>query len=151
MIGYLIGAAALVRTEPHGSIAPAALHAQTEAGLAASIRAAVIDFEGSQLAQLSQLVLLAPGWGAQRFAAAITVPLVGRGACSLAEVMAHLARAADARVVHVFARWTPDEALVAALERFGVEVVAHPLESILQSALVSGQTYTRWPATLRAA
>ena len=151
MNGYVIGAGALLRTEPHASIAAAALHAQTDPSIAAGVKAAIIDFEGSARAGLSQVLIVAAGWSARRFDAEVTLPLLRRGACSLADVLTLLAQATRSREIHLFARWLPDEGLVAGLERSGVEVVAHPLETIAQAALISGASFSRWPPAVCAA
>lgn len=78
-------------------------------------------------------------------------PLLARGECTLADVIAIVARAAQTAEVHLFARWLPEEILTAALRREGVTLVAHPIESIRQAALICGQDYIRWPSPLRAA
>ncbi len=151
MNGYVIGAGALLRTEPRSGIAAAALHAQTDPGIAECVKAAIVDFEASSSADLSQVLVLAAGWSARRFESEVTLPLLSYGECSLLDVLALLAKATGSSEIHVFARWLPDEQLVAALARFGVEVVAHPLEAIAQAALISGASYARWPYVVRAA
>ncbi|HUZ49463.1 MAG TPA: hypothetical protein VMW12_06955 [Candidatus Dormibacteraeota bacterium] len=151
MNGYVIGAGALLRTEPRSGIAAAALHAQTDPGIAAGVKAAIVDFEASSSEELSQVLIVAAGWSARRFESEVTLPLLNYGECSLLDVLALLAKATGSSDVHIFARWLPDEELVAALARCGVEVVAHPLEAIAQAALISGASYTRWPQVVRAA
>ncbi|MHB8146579.1 MAG: hypothetical protein ACYDGM_04865 [Vulcanimicrobiaceae bacterium] len=147
----MIGAGALLRAEPRGSIAAASLHAQTDPSIAASVRAAIIDFEGSAGAELSQILIVAAGWSARRFEAEVTAPLLRYRACTLADILRLLATATSSREIHVFARWLPDETLVATLDRSGIEVIAHPLEAIAQAALVSGASFSRWLATVCAA
>jgi hypothetical protein len=53
--------------------------------------------------------------------------------------------------VHLFARWSPEAAMSAGLAIAGVRLVTHPLESIEQAALVSGQRLSRWRSPFRAA
>jgi hypothetical protein len=45
----------------------------------------------------------------------------------------------------------PDAAMSAELAASGVGLVTHPLESIEQAALVSGQRFSRWQSPFRAA
>jgi len=142
---YFIGAGALLEAGPSGSIAAAALHAQTEAGLAASVKAAVIDFEATRLAELSRLLVVAAGWSVPRFRSEVVVRLLAQHECTLADVMAVLAEAAGTCEVHVFARWLPDDETLQTLEKRGICVASHPLEAIGQAALVCGQRVGRWP------
>ncbi|HTU70759.1 MAG TPA: hypothetical protein VMF11_10630 [Candidatus Baltobacteraceae bacterium] len=148
---YLIGAGAILTAGPQASIAGATLHAQTDAALAPTVRAALFDFESPGMLELTKVVLVAAGWNAARVRAELVAPLLARRECTLADVIAALAQAARTGEVHVFARWLPDEALVRALRPAGVKLVSHPLESIRQAALISGQSYARWPSPLRAA
>lgn len=151
MNDYVIGAGAILTAGPKASIAAAALHAQTESSLAPAVKAAVVDFESSSLDDLSRLIVLAPGWNASRVRREIVAPLIARNECTLADVLSTLALACGSAEVHLFARWLPDETMMDTLGRNGVAVVSHPLEAIRQAALVSGQTYSRWPTPLRAA
>jgi hypothetical protein len=148
---YLIGAGAVLTAGPRSSIAGATLHAQTVPHLAAEVEAAVIDFEASHSAELSRVVIVAAGWGGSRFSASVIRPLLARRECTLADVMGVLAHATKAREVHLFARWSPDAALAADLAAAGIQLVTHPLESIEQAALVSGQRFSRWQSPFRAA
>jgi hypothetical protein len=151
MEDYLIGAGAVLKAGPPASIAPAALHAQTERCLAARVGAALIDFESADLRDLSQVLIVAAGWSGPRFQSEVVQALLARRECTLAEVIAILAEATGVREVHLFAHWRLDGASVAELERGAVRVVAHPLGAIDQAALVSGQRLVRWPAAFRAA
>ncbi|MGC2129282.1 MAG: hypothetical protein WA629_04200 [Candidatus Aquilonibacter sp.] len=151
MNDYVIGCGAVLTAGPNASIAGATLHAQTDSALAASVRAALVDFESSSCSELTKVVVLATGWNAARVRADLVSPLLARECCTLADILAQLARAAQISEVHLFARWLPDEVLTAALEREGVILVVHPLESIRQAALICGQNYSRWPSPLRAA
>ena len=45
----------------------------------------------------------------------------------------------------------PGAAMADDLRRRGVSLVAHPLETIDQAALVTGQRFARWKSALRAA
>jgi len=148
---YLIGAGAVLTAGPAASIAGASLHAQTDPGLAPQITAAVVDFEAGRTAELSRILIVAAGWTAARFDAEIVRPLLSRGECTVADVFAELARGTGAAVIHLFARWSPDEALSLELQRRGVAIVAHPLETIHQAALVSGTRLSRWRSPFRAA
>lgn len=142
---YFIGAGALLTAGPSASIAGATLHAQTEAGLAARVKAAVIDFESTRLAELSRVLVVAAGWSRPRFRSEVAERLLADRECTLAEVMAVLAEAAGTHEIHVFAHWQPDSETLRALENRGICVVAHPLEAIGQAALVCGQRVGRWP------
>jgi len=142
---YFIGSGALLTAGPSGSIAGAALHAQTEAGLAARVQAAVIDFEATRLDELSHILIVAAGWSRPRFRDEVVARLLTDHECTLADVMAVLAEAAGTHEIHVFARWVPDDQTLEALDKRGIRVLAHPLESIGQAALVCGQRVGRWP------
>ncbi|MBV8491216.1 MAG: hypothetical protein JO199_11870 [Candidatus Eremiobacteraeota bacterium] len=146
---YLIGAGAVLTAGPSASISGATLHAETDGEL--RVRAAMVDFEGGSATELSQIVILAAGWRSSQFQQEVVQPLLARGECSLVDVLDLLARATRAEEVHLFARWLPDEAMLGGLARRGVRVVAHPLETIGQAALVSGQRFCRWKAPFRAA
>lgn len=148
---YVIGAGALLQAGPAATATPATLHAQADAAIAGCIQAALVDFEGAQLDDRSRLLILAPGFTPQRFNDAVVSPLLAQRECSLADVLVTTAHAACATEVHIFARWLPDEALIAALDAHAISVVAHPLETISQAALVTGQSYRRWRSPLRAA
>ncbi|HEY4433078.1 MAG TPA: hypothetical protein VGM99_01645 [Candidatus Cybelea sp.] len=151
MSEYLIGAGAVLAAGPESSLTRASLHAQTDPHVAANIGAAVIDFEASVPDELSRIVIVAAGWSGIRFETEIVRPLLARRECTAADVMVELARATASRAVHLFARWLPDAAMDAVLSAAGIEVICHPVEAIRQAALVSGQRYSRWPASLRAA
>jgi len=151
MNDYVIGAGAVLTAGPEAGIAGATLHAQTDAALAAGVRAAVVDFESTRAADLSKIVVIAAGWNAARVRAALIEPLLARGACTFADVLTLLANGAQTREIHLFARWLPDEVLSAALAREGISLVVHPLESIRQAALICGQSFSRWPHPMRAA
>jgi len=151
MSEYLIGAGAVLTAGAAASITGATLHAQTDSPAADEIRAAVIDFEAGSPHELSRIVLVAAGWSPSRFESAVIQPLLGRGECTLADVMERLAAATDARELHLFARWMPDTNLAAALREKGVALVGHPIEAIEQAALVSGQRLNRWRSPFRAA
>lgn len=151
MDGYLIGAGAVLKAGPTASIAPAALHAQADPCLISEIGAALLDFESTDVSELSRVLIVAAGWSAPRFAAEVVRPLLERRECTLADVIAMLAEATGLREVHLFAHWRLEEVTLAELRERGVRVVAHPLEAIDQAALVSGQRLVRWPAAFRAA
>lgn len=151
MNDYVIGAGAVLTTGDAGTITGATLHAQTDPAIAAQVRAAIVDFESSDLASLSKIVILATGWNARRFESSVVSRLVSRESHSLADVISILADAAGTRELHLFARWYPDDVMSAALRRAQITVVAHPLEAIECAALISGQRCTRWPSPLRAA
>ena len=151
MNDYVIGSGAVLTAGPNASIAGATLHAQTDAAIAASVRAAVVDFQSRSANELTKVVMLATGWSPARVKAELVAPLRSRRVCTLADVIAVLAAAAQTAEVHLFARWLPDDALTAALRREGVTLVVHPIETIRQAALICGQQYVRWPLPLRAA
>jgi hypothetical protein len=151
MNDYLIGGGAVLTAGPAATIAAATLHAETEPGLAQTVEAAVVDFEGSSPSELSRIVILAAGWPSARFEREVTAPLLGRHECNLGDVVEALARAAGVREVHLFARWLPDSQLSTDLARRSIRLVAHPLQAIGQAALVSGQRVSRWRSPIRAA
>ncbi|MGA8476060.1 MAG: hypothetical protein WB681_13495 [Candidatus Cybelea sp.] len=142
---YFIGAGALLTAGPAASIAGATLHARTEAGLAACVKAAVIDFEAVRLGEASHVLIVAAGWSGSRFRNEVVCRLLSQRECGLADVIAILAQAAGTEEVHVFAHWLLDEESVAELDRRGIGVISHPLEAIGQAALVCGQRVGRWP------
>jgi hypothetical protein len=151
MSEYLIGAGAVLAAGPESSITRAVLHAQTDPHLAANVGAAVIDFEASSCDDLSRIVIVAAGWSGARFEAEVVRPLLARRECTAAGVMIELARATGSSVVHLFARWLPDGPMADAVAAAGIELVCHPVESIRQAALVSGQRLSHWPVPMRAA
>ena len=148
---YLIGAGAVLTAGPESSISRATLHAQTDARLAAQVKAAVIDFEATAPQELSRIVIVAAGWARGPFESQVISKLLDRRECSLGAVIALLAQAAGTPEVHLFARWLPEAGTMAELEASNVRLVVHPLESIAQVALVSGQQFRRWRPTFRAA
>ena len=151
MNDYVIGSGAVLTAGPTSSIAGATLHAQTDPAIASRVKAALVDFESTASSELSKVVIVGTGWTAARVATELVGPLLARQSATLTDVIALLARACDAPEFHLFARWLPDEMMTAALRRAGVTVVAHPLEAIQRAALISGQSYSRWPSPLRAA
>ena len=127
------------------------LHAQADAQLVSLVRAAIIDFESGETCDLSRIIAIGARWKPAQVRESFIEPLVTRGDCSLADVIATLAKGTGSKEVHVFARWFPDEILSAALRRDGIALIAHPLESIHAAALVSGQSFARLTAPVRAA
>jgi len=141
---YLIGAGAILTAGPDASIARATIHAQTDPLLAAGVKAAVIDFESVSPIELSRIVIMLAGSNASQFRDSVVQPLLRRRQCSLADIVSQLALAGETSEVHVFARWAPDRELTAGAQAAGVQLVTHPLDSIEQAALVSGQRWSRW-------
>ena len=66
MNDYVIGSGAVLTAGPNASIAAATLHAQTDAAIAAGVRAALVDFESRSPSELSKLVVFATGWNGAR-------------------------------------------------------------------------------------
>lgn len=151
MSEYLIGSGAILTAGPNSTITGATLHAQTDPYLAPRVEAAVIDFEGVSDRELSRIVIVATGWSRPKFEAEVIRSLLACAECSLADVIGTLRGATGAREIHLFARWSPDRPLLDELARKGVRLVAHPLETLDQAALVSGQRLTRWQPQFRAA
>ena len=151
MNDYVIGSGAIFSAGPSAGVSAASLHAKTDPALASTVKAALVDFESDNASALSQVLVLATGWNARRFEAQVVHPLMRQGECSLVDILALLAHRAETDEVHVFARWFPDDVMVAALKKRGIGVVAHPLETIEQAALISGQRFSRWQPPLRAA
>ncbi|MFN2449453.1 MAG: hypothetical protein ABR508_06650, partial [Candidatus Baltobacteraceae bacterium] len=77
------------------------------------------------------------------FRESVEAPLRAQGDCSLADVLTTLAAAAGCAEVHVFSHWLPDEATCAQVRTAGVALVAHPLETIREASVVSGQRRRR--------
>jgi hypothetical protein len=148
---YFIGAGALLTAGPAATIRGASLHAQPGAALARQISAALIDFESAGPDELSRLLIVAAGWTGSRFHAEVVARLLALGECGLSDVIAALADAVQTREIHLFARWSPDQATLASLEKSGIRIRSHPLETLGQAALVSGQRVERWGAPVRAA
>jgi hypothetical protein len=151
MNDYFIGSGALLTAGPAGSIAAATLHAQTDPAIAGQVQAALVDFESTRATEISKVLLVGAGWTAGRVAVEWIQPLLEQRSCTLVDVFEFAGSSSANREVHLFAHWLPDEVMTAALGRSGVTVVAHPLEAIRQAALISGQSYVRWPSPLRAA
>lgn len=151
MNDYVIGAGAVLTAGPSASIAGATLHMQVDPLLAPTVRAALVDFESSGKGELTKVVVVAAGWNARRVQHDLVAPLLARGECTLSDLLVALGQAAGTRDVHVFARWLVDDLTGASATRAGVTLVSHPLESVRQAALISGQTFSRWPSPLRAA
>jgi hypothetical protein len=143
---YMIGAGAILESGEQGSITPATLHAHVDPLLAGRIQVAAVDFEGNDARSLKRLLVLAQGWDAARFRAGVSDKLREQRHCTLADVLGTLANAGGTAEVHLFAHWLPDEETCAQLRRAGVDIVAHPLESILAASVVTGQRYKRWRA-----
>jgi hypothetical protein len=139
MYPYFIGSGVLLEAGPNPSAVPATLHAQTDALLAASVRAAAVDFEGVGQAELARLLVVAAGWTSSAFERVVMAPLQARGAASLADVLGALALAAGDGTVHLFSGWFPEPSLVETLAARGVTLIAHPLASIERAALITGQ------------
>lgn len=143
---YIIGAGAILETGENGSITPATLHAHVDEALAARVKAAAIDFEGASPTALRRLLLIAPGWNAAAFRSGVTDRLRSRQTCTLADVLAALAQAAGTAEVHMFSHWLPDGQTCAELCEHGIDVIAHPLETIDAASVVAGQRNHRWRA-----
>jgi hypothetical protein len=143
MNDYIIGSGAILVPGPEGFMTPATLHAQADPLLAGVVQAAAFDFEGSETS-LQRLLVVAAGWTAGAFERRIAARLRARGEASLADVLAMLAAEVGTRVVHVFARWLPDQTTLEAASRLGVTIVAHPLEAVERVSLVSGTRRLKW-------
>jgi hypothetical protein len=146
MDDYIIGSGAVLSSGPKASIRAAALHAQTDPALAASVGAVAVDFESARQAELSQLLLVAVGWDAKRFESDVVRLLLGLGTATTADVLIALARATGQSRVDLFAGWAPDELLTKTLSQRGIALMAHPLEAIASAALITSQRYLRWPS-----
>ena len=141
---YLIGAGALLTAGPSATIRGATLHAQPGFELAHQVAAAVVDLDSAGPAELSRLLVVAAGWSGPRFHREVVSELLAQRECGLNDVIELLAAAVETDEIHLFARWEPDAAMTAALQRKGVRVVPHPLEALGQASLVSGQRIERW-------
>lgn len=143
---YIIGAGAILETGEGGSITPASLHAQVDPALAQRVAVAAVDFEGTSAASMHRLVVIAQGWNVGRFRTVVSERLREQRVCTLADVLRTLGEQAQAREVHLFSHWLPDEQTCEALALHGLELVSHPLESIRAASLIAGQRCRRWAA-----
>ena len=143
---YIIGAGAILESGEDATITPATLHARVDPVVAHRVRVLAIDLEGTSESAIARLLVFAAGWDSARFRAGVTDPLRGKGDCNLADVLEVLASASGAPEVHIFAHWLPSEETCRDLRARGVEVIAHPLETIEAASLVSGQRHRRWHA-----
>ncbi|MBV8148081.1 MAG: hypothetical protein JO092_03205 [Candidatus Eremiobacteraeota bacterium] len=141
---YFIGAGALLTAGPAASIAGAALHAQPAGGLGGQMQAAVVDFEGTEVSDLSRLLVVAGGWSGPRFQREVVRRLLMLGECDLGDVLSTLAEGVGATELHLFANWVPDAKTTEKLAQAGVRLQHHPLDALGQAALVSGQRVARW-------
>ncbi|HEY8320330.1 MAG TPA: hypothetical protein VIG46_00885 [Candidatus Baltobacteraceae bacterium] len=139
MYPYFIGSGVLLEAGANAGSVPATLHAQTDAALAASVRAAAVDFEGVGQAEVARLLVVASGWTSSAVERTVMAPLRARGTATLADVLAALALAAGDGTVHLFSGWLPGPDLVEALAARAVTVIAHPLASFERAALITGQ------------
>lgn len=148
---YLIGAGAILTAGPAATVRSATLHAQTDKALARQVRAALVDFEATSADELSRVLLVAAGWSSSRFHNEVIAPLMERRECALADVLAALAQAVGTAEIHLFARWLAPADVAQALDRLGITLICHPLESIGQASLVCGQRVQKWSPPVRAA
>lgn len=139
---YVIGSGAILEAGPQSGITPAALHANLDAP-AGAIEAAAFDFDGTCAERICKMLVIVKGASPAAVRDGIEIPLRSRGDCSLGDVFETLASAARTRVVHLFAHWLPDEATVTHLAERGIELVAHPVESVCAASVVSGQRHRR--------
>lgn len=143
---YIIGAGAILESGENGSITPATLHAHVDQTLAARAKAVAIDFEGASPASLRRLLVVAQGFNSAAFRTGVTDRLREQRTCVLADVLGTLAHAAGTREVHLFSHWLPDVQTCTQLAQQGIEVIAHPLETIDAASVVAGQRNRRWRA-----
>jgi hypothetical protein len=151
MNDYVIGAGAVLTAGPTATIAGATLHMQVDPLLAPSVGAALVDFESSGKGELTKVVIVATGWNPRRVQHELVAPLLARRECTLSDLLVALGQASGTNEVHVFAQWLVDDLMCSAASRAGVTLVSHSLDTIRQAALISGQTFSRWPSPLRAA
>ncbi len=145
-MNYIIGAGALLESGVNASITPTTLHAHVDPVLARTVQAAAIDFESGSQDALRRLVIITQGWNASRFGRCVSDRLLEKRECTLADVLGVLAQAAGLHEVHLFAHWLPDPVTTTELANAGIALIAHPLESIEEAALVSGQRRHWWHA-----
>lgn len=143
---YIIGAGAILESGAAATITPATLHARVDPSIAARAAVAAVDFEGTSARTIARLLVLAQGWNSTRFRVQVSDKLKERRDCSLGDVLQMLASAAQAKEVHLFAHWLPDEDTCGQLGAAGIEIISHPLEAIEAAALVAGQRCRRWAA-----
>jgi hypothetical protein len=143
---YIIGAGAILESGENGTITPANLHAHVRPALAQRVKVAAIDFEAASPASLRRLLIVAQGLNAGAFRLNVSDRLRAQRTCTLADVLRTLAQGAEANEVHLFAHWLPDDQTVGQLNEAGIGIVAHPLESIEEAAVVAGQRHRRYHA-----
>ncbi len=143
---YIIGAGAILESGENGSITPATLHAQIDHTLAARAKAVAIDFEGVSPASLRRLLVVAQGFNGAAFRTGVTDRLREQRTCELTDVLETLAKAAGTGEVHLFSHWLPDVQTCTRLAEQGIDVIAHPLETIDAASVIAGQRNRRWRA-----
>ncbi|MBC5815586.1 MAG: hypothetical protein GIW97_03500 [Candidatus Eremiobacteraeota bacterium] len=147
---YLIGGGAILEAGERSTITRVTLHAQLTAERPEQ-RAVLIDFESGSMEELGRLVALASGMTAERFETTVTARLLDAGVCGLVDVAAILADEVETSEVHLFARWTAPQNLVAELAARGVQLHSHTLESIDRAAVIAEHRFRVWPGAPRAA
>ncbi|GAC1387705.1 MAG: hypothetical protein NVSMB31_00460 [Vulcanimicrobiaceae bacterium] len=147
---YLIGGGAILESGVRSTITRATLHAQLGENHAGT-RAVLVDFESGSMEGMSRLLALGAGFTAERFETTVTARLLKAGVCGLEDVAAILAREVEVSEVHLFARWEPDGALIAALRARGIALIAHPLEQIERAALIAEHRFMVWSGAPQAA
>jgi len=107
--------------------ARASLHAQLRTVEVGSRDAVAIDFDGTTPDALRRLLIVVGGYTLGGFERSVTRALLQRGTCSLGDVLTVLASCAGAGVVHLFARWAPDDEMRRCLAVAGIRIVPHAL------------------------
>ncbi len=154
---YIIGAGAMLAGGLQATITGTKVHAEVSARVASRARAIAIDFEstrglaGQPASDVQRLLIVAAGWAASTFQASVTGRLLHSGLCGVGDVLRALSDGTGQREVHLFAHWIPDDLLVGALRREGIELIAHSLDEIRRAALIADQAYTRWERPPQAA
>ena len=150
MNDYVIGAGAVLTAGPTATSRERHFTLKPMRSLAPTVRAALIDFESSSRAELTKVVVMATGWNARRVKDDLVAPLLARGECSLTDILVSLAEQRNPR--------SPRLRAVARRRRNdrggqpgGRLARLAPLEAIRRAALISGQTFSRWPSPPRAA
>lgn len=146
VMDYIIGAGAILETGESGNITPATLHAQVDPALAQRVHVAAVDFEGTSMQTMRRLLVIGQGWNGAQFRTAVSDKLRTQRECTLADVLRTLGEQAQTGEVHLFSHWLADDLTCEALQRSGLTLISHPLETIRAASLVSGQRCRRWGA-----
>jgi len=149
MEGYFIGSGAILEAGEGSKIVGATLHAQLSGD--ASPDVVLVDFDGTEFAEVRQLLAVVAGYSIADFDASVASRLMAQGECTFENVVQIVAEAAGTSVVHLYAHWEPSTEMFTALESAGVTLIRHQLEDVSRAALIARHRYQAWQGGLKAA